>query len=149
MNLIKIKSYLDNLPKAITSTNCWIPERYVDLNDYIRVTIDGDRYLLSRLSMCVYHNVYYFNHEILATHKCNNPKCFNPEHVMPGSNSDNVLDSVALGTHRNSSKDKCPKCGSPYSKQRSGKKQVWSRRCLSCKNTRRNKLRRIKKNESI
>jgi hypothetical protein len=32
---------------------------------------------------------------LFACHKCDNPPCVNPEHIFIGTNSENILDSVA------------------------------------------------------
>lgn len=36
---------------------------------------------------------------VLHKNECHNPLCVNPEHLYLGTQSENVLDQVALGTH--------------------------------------------------
>lgn len=64
-------------------------------------------------------------------HSCNNPPCFNPEHLYDGTPSTNQLDSVLRGTHHEALKTHCPK-GHPYDSSNTvideGK-----RRCRECR----------------
>lgn len=36
-----------------------------------------------------------------ARHLCHNPSCVNPDHIVPGSASDNEQDKIKAGRHRN------------------------------------------------
>lgn len=49
-------------------------------------------------------------------HKCDNPKCFNPEHLFVGTQTDNNRDKALKGRARNGENEKthCPQ-GHPYS----------------------------------
>jgi hypothetical protein len=44
---------------------------------------------------------------IYGLHSCNNPRCVNPQHIYPGTQSENIQTSVKLGTHRNIRKTHC------------------------------------------
>ena len=46
-------------------------------------------------------------------HKCDNPACYNLDHLFLGTPSDNQQDSASKGRHRNSAKAECPQ-GHPY-----------------------------------
>jgi hypothetical protein len=37
--------------------------------------------------------------DVQACHRCDNPPCINPEHLFPGTRSENALDKVAKGRH--------------------------------------------------
>jgi len=49
------------------------------------------------------HRVSYFLHKgkfrerLLIMHKCDNPPCVNPNHLVTGTSSDNMLDSILKG----------------------------------------------------
>jgi len=142
------KKYILALPKVIDHNGCWISNLKPEKDGHIRIMINYTRYVLSRLSLSVFHNIDYFDNSTLARHKCNNPACFNPEHVQAGSHSDNMMDSVAAKTHIHASKEVCPKCGGTYTVNRNGRKQVWVRRCNKCKQAKRKEARKAK-NESL
>jgi hypothetical protein len=143
--------YISKLKITVLPSGCHVPNRYYgkENNTYTRVTIKRKRYVLARLVIVAFHNIDYYNSHIESRHLCNYPPCINKEHVIPGTTSDNTLDQVKSGTHNEASKARCPKCNSLYSKHSNGRLQLFSRRCLKCRNKRRNELRRINKSESI
>lgn len=40
------------------------------------------------------------NSNLYICHRCDNPPCFNPEHLFQGTGTDNQIDSVIKGRHR-------------------------------------------------
>jgi hypothetical protein len=137
------KEFIDLIPKTINSNGCWISNYIPETCHNIRIKINGNRFLLSRLVMCLWSDINYDDKKIIARHKCNNGSCFNPEHIIPGSDSDNTYDSIKAGTHYNASKEVCPKCKFPYRKHkqinRNTSKTTWTRYCANCYNERRRK----------
>lgn len=63
----------------------------------------------------VYHNIDYYNRRIVTRHgpKCDK-SCFNYDHLIPGTNSENEYDKVRNGGHHHSNKTSCPSCNSEY-----------------------------------
>lgn len=43
----------------------------------------------------------------LVCHRCDTPRCWNPDHLFLGTPSDNILDSAIKGRHRNARKTHC------------------------------------------
>jgi rRNA maturation protein Nop10 len=106
---IKLKS------KTITENGCWIPNNKPEHTGYVRVSIGNERFYLHRIVMCLAHNISYYNLDIEACHNTGcDTRCFNPDHVRPGSRFDNNQQRVADKTHHNSAKEVCPKCGGRY-----------------------------------
>lgn len=64
-------------------------------------------------------------------HKCNNPLCYEFEHLYAGNNSQNQKDSVIAGTHANAKKTHCPH-GHKYDTLNTCIKYDGSRRCRTC-----------------
>lgn len=131
------KEWINTIPKIINENGCWIPIKWQTYSSgYIVVRIDNIRYSLHRIVMCVYNNINYDDPKINSRHSKNCDKaCFNHEHLTPGTFSDNTKDSVEHGTHRQTQKKICPKCGNEYKIKIT--KSGWnrgriSRRCTVC-----------------
>ena len=63
---------------------------------YGRVKINKKSYLVHRLIFCIKNNLEYSG-EFVICHKCDNPKCINPEHLFKGTQSENMKDSYQKG----------------------------------------------------
>ena len=90
-------------------TGCWNWEGPVNNTGYpvIAGLINGKRYVAPGRQMLA-HRVSWIihcgdipsgqgHHGTVVMHKCDNRKCVNPEHLMLGTQSDNVLDMIAKG----------------------------------------------------
>lgn len=149
--------YISKLEVDITDNKCWIPAKFKHWSTrYIRVTINYRMYVLHRMSMCVKYDLNYYDYKIEARHgsNCSN-HCFNPDHITPGTSSDNQLDSVRDNTHWQAKKECCSKCGGILSTKtiKSGDYKGKVRRfCKACKVRQRSAVisrrRRIAKNDS-
>lgn len=64
-------------------------------------------------------------------HRCDNPPCYQVDHLFVGTQAENVADMIAKGRHHNQQKSACPKCGGDYSLDSKGK-----RFCRPCHNAR-------------
>jgi len=51
---------------------------------------------LNRLALAIFKG-FNINSPLLALHSCDRPACWNPRHLRPGTNRDNVLDAAAKG----------------------------------------------------
>ena len=137
------KEWILSLDKVINPNGCWIPNHRADEDGYVRITFgrypNAKRYKLHRIVLCVYNNIDYHNKEVESRHSTGCSRaCFNPEHIKPGSKSDNVRDSVRDKTHRNAAKTACTKCNGPYSIRIKNQKIV--RFCKACTYGRKAKL---------
>jgi hypothetical protein len=132
------KEWIDSIPKIINSNGCWIPINRPSSNGYVRVKVGTEQLLLHRLALSLYHNINYYDSNIVTRHNANCDKsCFLHTHITPGTQGDNNRDTVLHGKHNGANLTKCPKCGNEYrvSRRKSGllKGKVY-RRCLSCFN---------------
>lgn len=78
-----------------TETGCWVWMACRDSNGYGRVRFCGETRLAHRVSLSIHRKEHLCNFHVL--HRCDNPPCVNPEHLLLGTNADNVADMVAKG----------------------------------------------------
>jgi hypothetical protein len=109
------KEWILSLQKIITNNGCWISHYAPATNGYVSVTINRKKYQLHRIAMCLWNNIDYSNQNIDSRHSTGcDKRCFNPEHIKPGSKSENAIDSVNDKTHKESRKSNCQVCGAEY-----------------------------------
>lgn len=130
------REYILSIKKSINSIGCWIPKQKPKRNGYVQVSIDSRLVMLHRVVMSLWHNIDYNDISIETRHNTTcDRRCFNPEHVKPGTHKENMKEHV----HHNSKKDVCPKCGGHYTLVilANGLK----RRCNNCRRARYNEVR--------
>jgi hypothetical protein len=136
------KNWINNYPKYINENGCWIPtEHRAGTQGYVTIKIYYAEYKLHRLVVAVYYNLDYHDQSWDARHGKNCDKaCFNPEHLQPGTISDNQRDSVEHGTHWEAKKTHCAQ-GHPFDDENTHIDSRGKRHCRACDNERQ-KLRR-------
>lgn len=79
----------------VTETGCWENVSHsVDKDGYGKIQINGKSLRIHRLVYCLENKVSLLETEIIR-HKCDNPLCFNPEHLEIGTIQENVNDRVS------------------------------------------------------
>ena len=87
--------------KAVTITDCWEYKGHKDSQGYGQISYNNKS---NRV-----HRIFYFIHvggfdlgnsQAQVLHKCDNPSCFNPEHLFLGTSRDNNLDARIKGRWR-------------------------------------------------
>ena len=77
-------------------TNCWNWTGSVTHNNHAQLSYNGRNQAVARWIMGIRPG-----RKINVNHKdiCQNPRCFNPEHLYIGTQSDNIRDLVRLGKY--------------------------------------------------
>jgi len=120
--------------KVVKSNGCWELKLRTD-GKYSCVQIKRIKYRAHRIAAAYYLGLNYDDENEYACHKneCNNPKCWNPEHLYVGNATTNSLDALNLGrTNWNAEKTHC-KNGHEFTKQNTYIGCHGERNCRICK----------------
>lgn len=123
LNQKQLKLFWDKVDKK-TKNKCWNWKASLQRGGY-------GSFHLRCLDTARAHRVSWMIHfgktKLHVLHKCDNPKCVNPNHLFLGDEKKNILDMVEKGRHWNQIKKRC-KRGHVFA-IRNGK-----RICRPCKN---------------
>ena len=82
---------------------CWNYKHRLSRDGYghLSISIYGKEYTLRahRYSWIIANKQDWPVDKPVARHTCNNPSCVNPEHILPGTQKENVEDAIKAGTH--------------------------------------------------
>lgn len=80
-----------------TKNACWNWPKYRDEKGYGCIIYDGFKFAVHRLSFTHYKGK--IPKGFVVMHECDNPSCFNPEHLFLGTQGENVEDMMRKGRH--------------------------------------------------
>lgn len=81
---------------TLNENGCWECISHAkDKDGYTRVWFDGKNDKLHRVIYKITHGD--INSDVIIRHKCDNPSCFNVEHLEAGTHQDNISDKVNRG----------------------------------------------------
>jgi len=81
-------------------TNCWNWQRYKLKDGYGRLTYKNKQYLAHRLFKYLFGDITWIdlhNPKKVIRHTCDNPACINPQHLIMGTQQDNIRDRTMRG----------------------------------------------------
>jgi hypothetical protein len=93
------KAWLERHAVRDTDTGCILWTGFVCKYGYVRTTHEGKSGVL--LHRIAYESAYGpFDESLKVCHRCDTPRCFNPEHLFLGTQKDNLRDMFAKGRAR-------------------------------------------------
>lgn len=96
------ESFLKNLPENFDLTNkedCFIWQGTQRRNGYGKITWGGKHYVPHKISYLIFNGLIKPNQ--VVRHTCDNKFCINPNHLIIGTQSDNIIDCVKRNRHHN------------------------------------------------
>jgi hypothetical protein len=94
MNNAEIKAKLLER-RNITAAGCWEFTGQLTPTGYGEIYVDGKNQRVHRLMYVIEHGAIPDGFYIL--HSCDNPPCFNPDHIRAGTQKENMKDSLDRG----------------------------------------------------
>lgn len=125
--------------RVINNNGCWLWTGATTkrIQGYGVIRVDNHNELVHRLSFKLFSKD--FNPILDVLHKCNNTKCYNPDHLYQGSHSSNMIDRYKDGLDNNVQRQRthCPQ-GHPYTDGNTYVTKNGWRQCKICKKERNN-----------
>lgn len=120
--------------RILKESGCWEFDGHIMNTGYGEIRYLHKTWLVHRLSLKAFKPDEY-KEELDVLHSCNNRKCFNPDHLRSGTQSENNLDAAKLGKMSgfrwNSLKTHCPS-GHEYTPENTRFAKNGSRKCKTC-----------------
>lgn len=128
--------------RLVTPAGCW-EWAGSRRSGYGRVWVGRKQFSVHRLAAALWIEGFDYDGPLLACHHCDNPPCFNPDHLFAGSAADNMSDASRKGRLTGRQKGPhptkyprvraCAACGSEYEPDANhrGRSVVCSQPCLA------------------
>lgn len=92
-----LTAHLNEFRRIDPVTECWEWTRGVGAGGYGMIRFRGQNYRVHRLSAWCYVGLDLEDTKTKVCHRCDNPLCFNPVHLLLGSQAENIRDMDAKG----------------------------------------------------
>ncbi|MEV5007255.1 HNH endonuclease signature motif containing protein [Streptomyces sp. NPDC055692] len=109
---------------------CWVWGGSTISKGYGNFRMHGINFLAHRASYELHSGA--IPDGLLVLHSCDNPPCFNPDHLRVGTNGDNMRDRSDRCRHASTAKTHCPK-GHPYDESNTYRFPDGRRACRTCR----------------
>lgn len=104
--------FFEKVEQPANGSACWIWTASRNSYGYGNFFYDGRVQQAHRVSLKLFRNT--DAGELLVCHRCDNPRCVNPDHLFLGTHTDNARDKMKKGRHTGANKTHC-KNGHPLS----------------------------------
>src|SRR5689334_262796 len=91
-------NYMSNLRiplRWVKDKDCIVALNHLDEKNYPRLHIQNKFYRISRVLL--FRRYGHQPSNIVSRHTCDNSKCINPDHIIPGTRADNARDMMSRG----------------------------------------------------
>ncbi len=92
----EIARFMTKVSQPAHGHACWFWTASKNKKGYGRLFLRGKCVQAHRVSW-EFHNGSQFPAGLFALHSCDNPSCVNPEHIRPGTNTENIREAAAKG----------------------------------------------------
>jgi HNH endonuclease len=116
--------------RAVTDRGCWEWTGALSKSGYGKVKWRPRDLRVHRVAAHLWLG-FDLDDERLICHRCDNPKCFNPDHLFVGTDKDNQLDCASKGRHFGAKKTHC-KRGHELSPENVYRTSRGHRSCRAC-----------------
>ena len=79
--------------------DCWNSTLFIEIGGYTRIRVNGKLHYTHRVAAMIWLD-FDLDSELKVLHKCDNRKCFNPEHLWIGTQYENIEDMYTKGRRK-------------------------------------------------
>lgn len=129
-----MQKLLDN--RLILDNGCWLWTGSTQVGGYGKIRFGTGHWTTHRLSFYLFKpSEFSLTESVLHKIECNNPLCFNPEHLYSGNQTNNMQDRIKNGNNPYLNKTQCVH-GHEYTSENTYINGKGHRSCMTCRNSR-------------